>query len=99
MEEDERNISEWGIVDRLDSPKEKSRINLSPNYSWAKVVRREKKEKNKSEENIRVDVEAMGFAKSETHILEEDPNMDLEECFDPIKHNEKREDLGTVDKC
>ncbi|KAK8533888.1 hypothetical protein V6N13_028428 [Hibiscus sabdariffa] len=85
MEEDERNTSEGGKEDRLDSLKEKSRINLSPNYSWVEVVRREIKEKNKTEENIRADVVALGFAKNEIHILEEDPNLDMEECFDSIK--------------
>ncbi|KAK8623630.1 hypothetical protein V6N13_064997 [Hibiscus sabdariffa] len=57
---------------------------------------RGKKETNKSEEKIRADVLAMGFAKNETHILEEDPNMDLEEWFNPIKQNEKMEGIGTV---
>ncbi|KAK8618868.1 hypothetical protein V6N13_132846 [Hibiscus sabdariffa] len=96
MEEDKRNTSEGGKKDRLDSLKEKSRINLSPNYSWAEVVRREIKEKNKTEENIRADVVALGFTKNEIHILEENPNLDMEECFDSIKQNEKREDFGTV---
>ncbi|KAK9003484.1 hypothetical protein V6N11_061044 [Hibiscus sabdariffa] len=57
----------------------------------------EEDERNFSEEEkIRADVLAMGFAKNETHILEEDPNMDLEEWFNPIKQNEKMEGIGTV---
>ncbi|KAK8693995.1 hypothetical protein V6N13_071559 [Hibiscus sabdariffa] len=96
MEEDERNISDGGKEVRLKSLKENSRTNLSPNYSWAEVVKRETKERNKTEEKIRADVVALGFDKNEILILEEDPNVDSEECFDSINHKEKREDFGTM---
>ncbi|KAL4341818.1 hypothetical protein GQ457_08G022360 [Hibiscus cannabinus] len=95
-EKEERIISEGGKEDPLESLNENPRTNLSPNYSWADVAKREAKEKNKTEEMIRADVVALGFDKNEINILEEDPNVDLEECFDSIKHIEKREDFGTL---